>query len=497
MMYRSEDKRYSRPEKGVGNVPDSGRLAIIDIGSNSIRLVVYDRAGRYPFPLFNERITCQLGLDLDKTGILQPENIKAALRALRRFSPILRALAPKILIAAATAAARRAKNADAFLEPAAEILGQPVKVVSASEEARLIANGLISSWPRLTGLVADLGGGSLELVQVDEGEIINATSLNVGHLSSKNADEVADMMSQIPWLPDLEGSKLYGIGGSFRAIGAAHISGTKYPVPLLHGLKIKRVPALALLNVIIKDGDLSAIPADRRETIAMAAQIIKQLMKRSGVNAISISGTSLRDGLVADLHQNRNTDQDPLNAVCSEIAERSERYPGFNESLSRFLQPLAAHFSEVMPERLFIAACQLSDICWNEHPDMRGALAVEKVLALPVFSLSHKERAQLAKSIHHRYVGVKRYKDSIEPLNVLVGRKRGNAAKSIGLALRFAHMYSAGVGSLLDRISLSISDTNVNISMHLEAQQMLDGHSQRRLKLLADSLDRDLIIQSK
>lgn len=494
MMYQSHQSEPKSSEKVSDPVP--GRIAIIDIGSNSIRLVVYENAGRYPFPLFNERMTCKLGFGIDKTGKLNTKNLDAALRALQRFRPILHALGPEKLIAVATAAVRRASNADIFLKPAAEILGQPVTVISGIEEARLIAKGLTASAPNLTGVIADLGGSSLELVQVDDGEITNSASLYIGHLSTATSEDIRSIIETVPWLSDLDGHMLYGIGGSFRAIGAAHIADTNYPLRLLHGLTIRRKQAKLLLKALVKDKPSSTIPADRRETIPMAANIIRQLMKLSKVSGLTISGTSIRDGILADLQKDEDTDQDPLITVCSEIAERGERYPGFNKALSVFLRPIFIHFSDVIPERLCIAACQLSDICWNEHPDMRGVLAVDKILALPVFSLSHTERALLAKMIFHRYVGVKKYKETMTELDQLIDEQSLSAVKSIGLALRFAHMYSAGVGSLLAGLKLSLTDTSLNLYMPLLSQQLLDGHSMRRLKLLAQALDRDLILQT-
>ena len=219
-------------------------IGVIDIGSNSIRMVIYRRYGRYPLPLFNERVTVKLGEGLDQNEMLNPDKIALALSALRRFSHIMNAMSLERTIVVATAAVRRAKNAAAFTVPAAAIIGAPVMVLSAQDEAHLVTLGLTANMPNISGLVADLGGGSLELVLVEDGQVQKSISLNMGHLSTRTAPEVAALLQSVDWLDEAVGATLYGIGGSFRALGSAYVKRSNYPLFLLHGLVLNHFMAM-------------------------------------------------------------------------------------------------------------------------------------------------------------------------------------------------------------------------------------------------------------
>ena len=150
--------------------PQLAPMAIIDIGSNSIRLVIYASQGRYPFPLFNERANCRLGEGVGDDGMLREDRIEVALATLARFAKILGNMGISKVHAVATAAVRRAKNAEQFTRPAAALLNHEISVLSQQAEAYHVARGLTLNLPRATGLVADLGGGSIEIIKLSEGQ---------------------------------------------------------------------------------------------------------------------------------------------------------------------------------------------------------------------------------------------------------------------------------------------------------------------------------------
>ena len=263
----------------------SNHIAIIDIGSNSIRLVIFKTMGRFPFPLFNERVTCRLGEGLEKSNNLQSERIAEALKALKRFSSILKSLPNLSAKIVATAAARRANNADKFLEPAQKILGHKIQVLGQQDEANLVSVGLLSNFDIRDGLIADLGGGSLELVYVKDRVLVHSTSLDVGHLSVKPVSEIFDMMQKVDWLKKANGLDLYGVGGSFRALGSAYIHKTKYPLGMLHALTMSKMATRSLLNQICSEPpDLDGVPQGRCSTMPKASEIINCLLMTSKVN---------------------------------------------------------------------------------------------------------------------------------------------------------------------------------------------------------------------
>ena len=476
-------------------------IGVIDIGSNSIRMVIYRRYGRYPLPLFNERVTVKLGEGLDQNEMLNPDKIALALSALRRFSHIMNAMSLERTIVVATAAVRRAKNAAAFTVPAAAIIGAPVMVLSAQDEARLVTLGLTANMPNISGLVADLGGGSLELVLVEDGQVQKSISLNMGHLSTRTAPEVAALLQSVDWLDEAVGATLYGIGGSFRALGSAYVKRSNYPLFLLHGLELTIPTVLDILTSLQGDNpELQGIPAGRRDSIGMAAEIMAALIQLSGVSQLAISGTSVRDGLVADMDADINSGinsglspkKDPLLSACTEIANHSQRFDGLNDVLTNCLSPLACLLDISDSQRLLKAACLLSDISWNEPSELRGAVAADRILALPLFSLSHKERAWLAKVVYHRYVGVKENKPTLPVFNKLLTPQEAKGALALGLGLRFALIYCAGVPEYLNAIQFDVSDKTLHYDVTADGLPLFDEHSERRLEVFAKACDRTL-----
>lgn len=476
----------------------STSIALIDIGSNSIRLVVYRDYSHYPFPLLNERVTCKLGEGLDEYLEIQAHRATAALKVMARFAHLLDAIQPAQVFVAATAAVRRAKNGSEFAKAVTTTLGYPVNVLPASEEARLISLGLTRYHPEIDGLVADLGGGSIELVELKKGKIRNAVSLNIGHLTSLSKKDIKAQIKALEWLKKLKGKPLYGIGGSFRAIGSSYMSRKEYPLHLLHGLEIGASDCFEILSSLTPEAlDLKGIPSGRQATITAAATIIEQVMKTSKVGKLVVSGTSIRDGLMADLSPQTPARSDPLLLACGDIARQSQRNEGLSEELARLLTPIARLFNDANLAsvggqehqllRMVEAACLLSDICWNEPSDMRGQLAADRILALPVFSLTHIQRAWLAKAVFHRYVGIKKNKSSFLVARNLLSTGERISSKAVGLGMRFALIFCGGVPAYLRQLKLTLNEDILICEIPRETAHLMDTHSLRRLQVFAES----------
>ena len=473
-------------------------IAVIDIGSNSIRLVIYASGGRYPFPLFNERSNCRLGEGLGADGLLQPERISVALAALSRFSGIMKSMNVSTIHAVATAAVRRANNAIEFTGPAEAILGQAINVLSQLEEAHYVARGLTLNIPDATGLVADLGGGSLEVVALENGDVWHSTSFNFGHLSSVESEQVDSALAAVPWLDAGPKSRIYGVGGSFRALGLAYIEQTGYALSVLHGLRITGGDAVNMLSAFSRDNpDLSGVPLGRQKTMPTAATIMEALIRRSAAERIIVSGTSIRDGLIADRELGAGDRADFLQVVCQEISRTSHRFAGVPEALMALLRPLFTaredRDADMVAqdrqkfERLLEAACYLSDMCWNEHEDVRGGLGARRVLGLPVNCITHKERVWLAVAIYHRYVGRKTNKSRPHELSFILSRRRRAEATTIGLGLRFALTFSGGTANSLEKLRLTNDGRRLTLHVDPSCAALVDSHTMRRFQQLAQS----------
>ena len=486
----------SKASKIPSNLSD--HIAVIDIGSNSIRLVIFKTMGRFPFPLFNERVTCRLGEGLEKNNNLQPKRVSVALETLQRFSLILKSLPNLSVKIVATAAVRRANNAEKFLKPAQKILNHRIQVLGQQEEAYLVSIGLLSNFDLSDGLIADLGGGSLELVYVKNGALIHSTSLNIGHLTILPASEILLMIQNVDWLKNVQGLDLYGVGGSFRALGSAYIQKTKYPLGMLHALTISKMATNSLLSQIdAEPSSLEGIPESRRLSMPKASEIISCLLSVSKVNNLVISGTSIRDGLIVkEISEQpklaRFRKKDPLHVACSEIATHSLRFTSINEGLYKFIKPCIktgySYMGNLNTRRLIKAACLLSEFCWDEEPSMRALLAFEKINALPIYSLSHPERLWISSTIFYRYNGVKSIIQKPHSSEFILTESQQNYAHFIGLGLRFGLNFSAGINSNLNYIKLFVNKNTMICEIAAEASKLFTSQNQQRLKNFAKIL---------
>ena len=470
-------------------------VAVIDIGSNSIRLVVHASRGCYPFPLLNERSNCRLGLGLGDDGLLKQDRIVAGLTTLGRFAALLENMGVTRIYPVATAAVRRAANAAQFVEPAEAILGRKINVLSQQDEARLVAEGINLNVQSASGLVADLGGGSLEIVALQKNVVTASTSFNFGHLSDITANEVTANLAEHKWIAATGASRIYGVGGSFRALGSAFIEQTDYPLSVLHGLNLPADTARGMLASFAQDfPDLTGVPLGRRRSMPAASVIMGALLDHTGVDKITITGTSIREGIIAEAELNAEQRADFLQVVTTEIASMNPRFAGAPHALMRLLAPLyGGDYSKLVQgkagrlERMVNAACHLADLCWNEHQDKRGDLAARRVLGLPVNCLTQKERAWLALAIHHRYVGGKTSKALPFDVSAILSRRKRVEATMIGLGLRFALSYSGGIAAGIDYLTMMSDGTNLTLNVAPKGAALMDGLAHRRFAQLAES----------
>jgi exopolyphosphatase / guanosine-5'-triphosphate,3'-diphosphate pyrophosphatase len=171
------------PLAAPGRLPLGAPVGVIDIGSNSVRLVVYEGISRSPTPIFNEKVLCGLGREVSTKGKLNPDAVESAIAALKRFRALCDVLEVGDLRVVATAAVREAKDGAAFIREAEKACRTSIEVLSGKREARLAALGVIASVYRPDGVAGDLGGGSLELVEVRGDEIGIGVTLPFGGLA--------------------------------------------------------------------------------------------------------------------------------------------------------------------------------------------------------------------------------------------------------------------------------------------------------------------------
>ncbi len=480
-------------------------VAVVDIGSNSVRLVVYDALKRAAAPVFNEKVLAGLGRGVATTGELSAEGVDRAIRALRRFRRICRQLEVCETFAFATAAVREAANGADFLKEAVGALGAPVSVLTGPEEAHYAALGVLAGIPDADGVVGDLGGGSLELVRVKEGAPRKGLTLPLGPLRLADlthgdftaaAEIIETHLKEAPVLKKLEARILYAVGGAWRNIARIHMLQTGYPLTVIQHYTIPRHEALRLTEQVaqMQPEDIVAladVSASRAATMPLAALVLNRLLMLSGARAVTFSIFGVREGVLFSRLPAHKQKADPLLSACWDFARRYSRASRHALELCAFSDQLCQQ--GVMEctrrwSRLRYAACMLADIGWRAHPDYRGSRAFTIVSQANFTGVDHYSRAFLALTVLFRYQGP----SATPPAEIaaLVDDKAIRRARVLAALFRLAFSLSAAVPGTLPEVSLRIGENKLTLALKGDLADLAGEAVEKRLAQLARLLDR-------
>ncbi len=453
------------PQKPSSRI-DLARIGVVDIGSNTVRLVVYDVPDRMPVPMFNEKSDCRLVEGMAETGNLSPAGVERALKSLRRFVRLADAMGVITLDLVATAAVREANDGGAFVDHIQAEFGIKVSVLSGAEEAELSAIGLITGVPDADGILGDLGGGSLDLVGINKGTCKTFDTLPLGHVRiAEMADGkirkargiIAEHIARAAWLRQSPGRNLYLSGGIMRNIARVFIEQTNYPLHVVDNYAIRHDDALRLSRLLagLSANTLKKIPVispSRIKSMPFAAEVLAHLIETVKPENVIFSGFGMREGQMLKRLPEALRHQDPLIAGAESLAERTGRFSLNGHEIADWLTPLFPEATEA-DKRRTLAACLLSDIGWNEHPDYRAEHAFYRCLRLPYAGLSHPDRVSIAAMVYVRYNG-----DSSAPLvttvRSLLAEDQISKVDGIGRAIRLAHTLSGSAPGLLVQTKL-------------------------------------------
>jgi len=328
-------------------LPAQGRLdvghpiAVIDIGSNSVRLVIYEGLTRAPTPIFNEKVLAGLGREVQSTGLLARDAVEKALDALRRFRALCDRAGVKRLWCVATAACRDAQNGPEFIAAAESICRKKIEVLSGSREARLSALGVVSGIYRPDGIVGDLGGGSLELVDVHGHQIRNGITLPLGSLALQDLSEksvkkaekiVRRTLGSARLLKRADGRRFYAVGGTWRALARLHMFQTGYPLHVMHGYVIPAREAIEFSRLAHRVNPemlsrIEMVNEARRPLLAYAALVLEHVVRIMRPREIVISALGVREGLLYSELPARERVQDGLIAAAQDLNLLRSRSP--------------------------------------------------------------------------------------------------------------------------------------------------------------------------
>ena len=444
-----------RPQKRAASV------AVIDIGSNSVRLVVYETMARSLVTIFNEKALCGLGREVQTTGLLATDAVAKALTALRRFRALCRIQKVGRVYAIATAACRDASNGPDFITKAERICGARIQILSGPREAKLSALGVVSGVHNPDGIVGDLGGGSLELIDVHGNRVRSGVTLPLGslalqdlsHKSLKRADRIVrDELSGVAQLKAGRGRTFYAVGGTWRALARIHIIQSDYPLRVMHGYSIPaadaldfatRLRRLAATNML---ANIEMISDARQPLLAYAALVLEHIIRVAKPKTIVFSTFGVREGLLYEKLPQAERAKDgficaaqTLNQLLSRSARHAEELVGWTDRLFRVVK-----LRETREERrLRHAACLLSDIGWRVHPDHRGEETLSLITNGNFGSISHQGRAFVALSVFYRYAGLSEENEPPALIRQLVPPAMDERARILGAAFRVAHLISA------------------------------------------------------
>lgn len=443
-------------------------VAIIDIGSNSIRLVVYDGQQRTPLPMFNEKAVCALGEGLGASGRLNPAGVDLAYRAIARYVRLARAMNVERLDILATAAVRDAEDGKDFVARLETDLDVEVRILSGGQEAKLAAQGVLCGIPSANGIVADLGGGSCELVIVGNGKTGRHVTLPLGVLRlteasagsrSKAVDIIASHLDGLDWLTDGRGSALYASGGAWRAVARLCIAQSHHPLRILDNFALERGEAERLMELIASQSRKSIekvvnISKKRVGMLPIAALLLGKILQAVKPTRLVFSVYGMREGQFFKTLPSKLQDEDPLLAACRTMARSAGRFEEHGREILDWMDPL---FTGETPaqRRIRYAACLLGDVFWNEHPDYRAQQGFLRTLRIPFVGVEHPERARLAMAIYTRYNGLEEDHAVASAIGMLTEDDL-RRARAIGLAMRLAHGLTGGVPDLVRRTALGI-----------------------------------------
>jgi exopolyphosphatase / guanosine-5'-triphosphate,3'-diphosphate pyrophosphatase len=473
------------------------RTAIIDIGSNSIRLVVYQGPARLPAILFNEKVLAGLGRSLVATGTIDTGAMKAATAALARFAVLTQEMQCDSVRTVATAAVRDASNGGRLIDIAAGF-GLTVELLSGEQEAIGAGYGVLSAIPDADGIVGDLGGGSLELVRIRKGEVRDRVSfplgvLRIAALREKNALDrrVAKLLREAGWSGAGKGLPLYLVGGSWRALARLDMDWTRYPLPVIHQYAMPPATIARLGRTIshVTKGKLKAVPGlsgGRIPTLGNAATLLSVLIKYLKSNGTIVSAYGLREGLLYDALDSATRAEDPLVAATRDEGKRSGRFPEHGDLLESWISPLFEG-DPAADKRLRHAACQLADVGWRANPEFRAERGVEIALHGNWVAIDARGRAMLAQALWTSLGGSTAAPD---PLPVLANADDLARATRWGLAMRLGQRLSAGLAGPLQRSELAIDPAALTLRLGAEDRSLYGEPVTKRHAALATALGR-------
>ena len=297
------------------------KIGIIDLGSNSARLVIVNLFQDGYFMVVDElKESVRLGQDMERDGFLKPQRVAETIKTLKMFRKLCDASGVSRIITVATEAVRKAKNQRSFLDEIQANCGLKIKVLSAEEEATLVYRGVINTMDVPKGLILEIGGGSTKIVYYNRRNMLNYATLPFGSVTltdmfsqdglkpEEQANKIEEFFTEqlrgVEWLKDVDPDvQMIGVGGSFRNLFKINKMVHKYPLDTVHNYNMLTEDFMPLYDMIkVLDLDkkkkIKGLSAQRADILPAALAVIKSFVTYMGVENLTISGAGLREGIM-------------------------------------------------------------------------------------------------------------------------------------------------------------------------------------------------------
>lgn len=476
------------------------RVGVVDVGSNSVRFVVFDGTTRSPAYFYNEKVLCGLGAGLRDTKRLNPEGRVRALAALKRFQAIGESMGITPLSTVATAAVREAEDGPEFCEQVQRDIGMTLQVIDGEEEARLSAQGVLLGWPEGEGLICDIGGASMEMAKIGDGKVGSRFTSDLGplHLQSLPGGRKAQkkhIRTTVEQLYDQlgspKGSRLFLVGGSWRAIAKIDMDRRGYPLHVLHEYRMTARDVRYTADTISHSNhaslrDRCGISSTRMDLVPLASQVLRDLVKVTNPKEIIVSSYGIREGVLYEQMPMDLRICDPLIETAIFMENKDARMPGFGTVLFEFIKPI---FAKATPKqlRLIEVACLLHDVSWRAHPDFRSEVCFEMATRANLSGLTHDERVQLGLALMHRY-SRKGPSERFSPFLPLLTEKQISTSEILGKAMRLGAMLWNQPGSQPATLSWRNGRKTLQLTLSDAAKPLYGEVAEARFKSLCSTL---------
>lgn len=475
------------------------RVGVVDVGSNSVRLVVFDGAARSPAYFYNEKIMCALGAGLSESGILNPTGRTRALAALHRFQHLARGMGLDGLTAVATAAVREASDGAAFCAQVLAETGLHIHVIDGTEEARLSAQGVLLGWPGSYGLVCDIGGSSMELAEINHDTVGRRVTSALGPLKLRDLKGgkkgrkayIDATLDELQTQMGAQKNRLFLVGGSWRAIARIDMERRGYPLKVLHEYRMtaKQIRETAKY-IAAQDPEVlrtrCGVSSNRMSLVPYAIDVLKGVVRRFKPHDIAVSSYGIREGMLYEQMPDQLRNRDPLIEACWFAEAKDARRPGFGKTLYTFIQPIFKS-APLETKRLIKAACLLHDVGWRAHPDYRAEVCFDNATRANLGGLKHSERVFLGLTLLHRYTN-KREGTRFDRVNDLISEKDRNTAEVLGKALRFGAMLWMQEEAEMGSMKFFPKKRVLELYLPQSAEPLFGEVAQARFQSLANSL---------